>query len=1117
VNQLVSPLPRATFWVVVLLLLAGSLATLGGATAASSPNYVLTGYATTNTGLGLVGTQVDLQSRATGQIFTTTVHSSGGAFNFTTSSTNGALVPGYWTVWIPAQANVTFGGCSPACAVLPTNQSPEPLYLSASNLTSTTYSVSLYDSLLTYGSTIKGTVSQGGGPVGGATVQLLDPLYNGLSFWNTTTNLTGATKGAFTMSVPASPPGGWVLRTTAPIGQTAYNVTKVSVPINSVVTVNPVIQNYLIYGRMLQTGGSPIPTGGNLTVWDQTNGLIYSSATPAGGFYSFGSYNFSSPSGTTYDVALSAVGYATSWYQVTVFGNSPVNRNVVLPALTTTQRGTYTTTLNFSTLNVATGKGSVSVNTSAYLGNNTVFPNLPNATVGQMWGQLGLDFAHSISFPLSDLSAFYAFENASGPFFPAVQAGLALNGTGFLAPSSPQKLTSQSESGCSTPCGLSTSANIQLGWNATYQLNGTIPINSTSYTLTFGFAHAPSADTYNYTIALPTGYALAAGTAAPTNTKLTPLGADRTWTKFALTSLPSPTPQGSASFSIVRYANLTANVNITERNFAFSSANVLNSTHNNYTVVVGINQNVTFSALNSTYPAGTNGTKFVWNFGPAQASVGQPTTNYTYTTASGKYPYNGTLMVTSSGGLVNSTKFFVWVGQGPATAVIATNATASANRTAGSTPYVFVNWGTSLAINATFSSAKISSSSPQANVITVATFTITAKGYKVVQNYSTSQGAAVDTNYLYQFLGAGVYYNSTKLGGTAVAFRGWQYNVSLTVWAGSGQSATSVLYVLVNDTEKPVSSFQILNAAGKPVSGSGVIAASNLTAKVQLNAANATDPHNGTISRYYWQISNSGNSSLYRAENQTAVKPYPTFWLQATGKAYTVNLTVYDLNGNRGWVNQSLSVSVNSTTTPIMQANNLTAPTTYNAGTSYTLWVNLTAGGGTSSTATNVMVTWYLQSPTGTSRHPIAGSPGSVQFFNFTGGVVNTVPVATGTVASMSHGTTLRAVIHWTPTSTGNYVLYANVTASNGYIGNYASGVVSQPITVNPNPTTQLLEYVVIAVVVVAVILLIVIFYRRRTGRGASGRSTGRSGSSDRGSKSKPSDDTDDDEDDEDS
>jgi hypothetical protein len=96
----------------------------------------------------------------------------------------------------------------------------------------------------------------------------------------------------------------------------------------------------------------------------------------------------------------------------------------------------------------------------------------------------------------------------------------------------------------------------------------------------------------------------------------------------------------------------------------------------------------------------------------------------------------------------------------------------------------------------------------------------------------------------------------------------------------------------------------------------------------------------------------------------------------------------------------------------------------------------------------------------------------------------------------MNNGTTYRAQITWTPTSTGNFVLYANATASNEYSGNYNNGpqVISQSITVNPNPTTQLLEYVAIIVAVIAVILAIFFLYRRRTRRTVVTRTTTRSG-----------------------
>ena len=1104
-EQLVSQLPRAALWVVLLLLLAGVLATAAGAEAGSSPSYTLTGYAKQPSGLGPVpvGVQVDLISRATGQVYTTTVFGGGGQFNFTSASTSGALVPGYWGVWIPPQGNLTTGpSCNP-CGILPQNQTPQFAFLNTSALTTVLYPTVLTNvAVKAYNSTLKGTVREGGIVVGGASVQLIDPNYDDLVLSNTTT----FANGTYTLKVPL---GTWILKTTVPGPTTYYNLSKVVVPSRLTAFDNVSVNGYLISGEenLASNPSVPVPTGGNVTLWDGYNGYIYSNPTPGGGFYSIGSYPGNFSTGAQYfQVVLSPIGYSTQWFPVTVSSASPspIQQNVLFSPIAPSQRGIFATTLNFSAINVSSGKGTLAVSTAASLGNDTVLPTLPNASVGQLWAQLGLDFAHSTTFPGADLPAFWTFENQSGPFLPAVQASASINGTTFLGPSAGQKLSSLGST-CTTAmdCGLSTGGGLTLGWNETYTLNGTIASNSSKYTFAFNFAHPASADTYNYTVVLPAGYALAAGTSAPSRSQLVPAGPGKTWTKFTLVSLPSATASGSASFSIVKYANLTANVNVTVPSyFGFSSRNVLNSTHGNYTVEVGVGQNVTFSALNSTYPAGTNGTTFSWVFGDGGLkTVGQPTTNHTYLTASGSAPYAGKLTVTSSGGLVNSTEFYVWVGKGPVTAVISSNATASQNRTAAGTPYVFVNWGTVLYFNATASTAKISPTATVPGVLSVASFTITAKGYKATQNYSAALGASFQSNWSYQFLGAGVYYTShTTINGVAISFKGWQYNMSLTVWSGSGQSASTTLVILVNDTEKPIASFQILNSAGKPISGTGVVAAANLTALVYLNGANATDPHNGSLTKYYWLVTNSGNSTVHNGINATSVKTsgnYPKLWLAPQTKAYTVNLTVTDLNGNRGYTTQSLSVSVNSTLSPIMAANNLTAPKTYNAGTSYTLWVNFTAGGGTKSTALNVSVAWYLTSPSGTTRTYLAGAPSSVEFYNYTSpGIVNTVPFAKGLIPSMAYNTTYRAVLTWTPSSTGNYVLYANATASNEYSGNYPTGpqVASQSITVNPNPTTQLLEYAAIGVAVVVVIAVIVIFYRRRTRRAAPGRSTGRAG-----------------------
>jgi hypothetical protein len=90
----------------------------------------------------------------------------------------------------------------------------------------------------------------------------------------------------------------------------------------------------------------------------------------------------------------------------------------------------------------------------------------------------------------------------------------------------------------------------------------------------------------------------------------------------------------------------------------------------------------------------------------------------------------------------------------------------------------------------------------------------------------------------------------------------------------------------------------------------------------------------------------------------------------------------------------------------------------------------------------------------------------------------------------------VRAEITWNPSITGTYSLYANVTASNEFVGDYSGSlnVHITSISIGPNPTTQLLEYVAIAAAVIVVLALIVIYYRRRTGKGGAKAGTGRSG-----------------------
>jgi hypothetical protein len=439
-------------------------------------------------------------------------------------------------------------------------------------------------------------------------------------------------------------------------------------------------------------------------------------------------------------------------------------------------------------------------------------------------------------------------------------------------------------------------------------------------------------------------------------------------------------------------------------------------------------------------------------------------------------------------------------------AVISVNSTSHENRTVSGVTYVMVNWSTVLQFNASLSKAVVSPTATVPGVVSVASYVLTSShGFKKTANYSASQGAQFWHNWSVQFLGAGSYLSAGIVSGNSVPFLGWQYNLTLTVWDGAGHTAKASLVILVNDTEKPVSAFQLLNAAGTPIKGSGIVAGgANLSAKVLLNGANASDPHNGSIVNYYWLVTNAKNTSFRWATNTSSVKTaglYPAVWLAAATNAYTINLTVKDRNGNTGYATQSLTVSQNTTTSPIMAvlntAGNYSVPSSFTDGSTYTLWVNVSVGGGSKSVAHNVQVVFYLLSPSGSgNRITIGGTPQSVKFFNYTKGVVNATAFSTGNISSLAFNKTVRAEITWTPAITGTYTLYVNATASNEFSGDYSTGPQQQKfsISIGPNPTTQLLEYVAIAAAVVVVLFLIVIYYRRRTGKSGAKAGTSRSG-----------------------
>ncbi len=1085
-------LSRVPLLALTFVLLAATLASLAGAQAGSTPNYTLLGYAEQAGGIAPppvpAGVTVDLISSASHQTYTTTTASASGQFSFTSANTGGTLAPGWWGVWVPPQAKVPLFG--KPYAVLPANQNPQYYWENSTSLATQSTSANPVTisgvTLVPYNATIWGNATYQGAPVGGATVELLDPTFNGFVLSTNTTVATATNTtvvGEFSLQVPW---GTWVLETIVPGSPPHYSVVQTTINASKV-TVNPSVSNYLAWGYVNQasTPTAHVPSGGNVTVFDPTNGLIYSSPTPSGGFYSFGTYpaGFIGPGAQTLDVVLSEVGWQTVSYALSVSSSNPTGGAAPKVVYTTPMAApaVYNTTLNFSA-----GFGKVTIGTSAKLANDSTLPDLANASVGQLWAQLALDWQHNLTFSAANLPAFLSWVNSSGPFFPAGQNLLTVNGTGF---GQPTNYTFTNASGCSSYCGLTSAAGLSLGWSQTYNATASVPTNAKSYTISFVYRHPTNAESINYTVQLPTGYVLNAGTGAPAQSRLAPAGPDGTWTSFTLVSLPSTAAASTASFTIVKYAAVTANVNVTTSNFAFSKANVLNSTRGNYTVLVGVSENTTFSALNSTFPAGNNGTKYSWNFGDGSGvtNTSQPTTYHTYGAAG---EFAGSLTLTSSGGQSSTVPFWIYTDNENPVATISTNGTVQ-TATSGGT-YLLVNASTVLQFNASKSTDAINAQTTLKGIIAVASWNVSTGTHAVrLANYSAGAGARPSTNLTMAFTGGGSYLTQGDVNGTPIAFTGWQFNVTLQVWDGAGHRSVAYLDVLVRDTEKPTPVVTLLDSRGRNVGSSGIVEGSNATAAVTLSAANSSDPHNGSIAWYNWTITNSGNSSVSYTLNQTAgagyklPTPKPQYWLPPQVKAYTVNLTVGDRAGNKAWVTASLTVTVNTSTRPVLVVQNLTAPSTMTGGSSYTVWVNVTNTIGKNSTANDLAVRFYLLPPSGSGSGTTIG--GTVEFYNYTSNTtIASSPIPSPVNLVYNH--TVRAVIRYSPSSTGTFDLWANATASNEFVSDYRNGANTAHVSVSLNPNPLVLYEEVGAGVAVAAlaIVLVLVWYRRRTSGGGA-------------------------------
>jgi hypothetical protein len=1096
-------LRHALLALVVAVLAFASITSLPGALGASS--YVVTGQVLQPGGLGPVpsGVTVQLTSSATHAVYTTTTGARG-SFTFNSANTNGSLAVGWWGLSVQPQGDISSPSCPVgslhACAVLPASSAPQYYWESAANLTTSVDRLIQNVTVVGYTTTINATVKISGIPVADATVQLISPRFPDVALAQNTTNATGVT----TFKAPS---GNWLLYTEAEGSPSEFNYTAVTVPGSGVDHVTIAINNNYVVGSISSSTGGLVSAGYNTTLIDTTAGAYqfstYSQYSSTGYSYSVGAYpsGFSGSGVETFDLIISPLGYSPAFLDLSIPTDSATTHNIVVNPIP--PPAVYNTTLNYASGASGSAFGLLNVTTVASLGNYSVFPDLANASVGQLWGQLALDFAHSLTLTNATFASdVVPWIQAQGPFFPAGQDNAVINGTGFGQPTN--FTTSHPNPGITggyaASYTLTNTQGLSMRWSQVYNVTKGLPKGGTggSYTFAFNFRHPTSGQSINYTIILPKGYVLKAGTTAPAASTLVPGGIGGTWTKFYLDSKPYSSAYSTANFTAVKYGGISARVNVSvPTSFTFSTKNVLDESRTNYTAVVGLGENVSFSAINTTYPAGTNGSAFFWHFGDGATNfTHQPVTHHIYTTT-GKFV--GTLNVTSSGNLTNQISFTIYVGNLPPTAQIEGNWTGAQNQSVSSHQYIIVNWSASLSFNLTGSMSTLYAGAPVGGVIADAVWNLTSHNFTdILGNFSAGAGANTSTPVSYSFQGAGNFLTAGMVSGNSVPFKGWQYNLTLTVWDGQGHSANATLVILVRDTEKPIPVVLAYNAAGTLLSTAGTTESTNNLAYVHLTGKNSSAPHNGSIVGYSWVVNNTGNSSVHL----TNLNQSWTYYFPPQLKPYTVNLTVTDAAGNTAFTDYSLSIAYNTTIRPILTLTNVTeatGKTSMTAGTSYTWWFNITNTGGKLSTAKNVELLVSLTGRTATGPGGnTAGTPGSVKFYNVSAtGTVASSPLAPGSTIDLVYNQTIRAEVTLTPILTGNKLLWGNATCSNCYT--YVHSVSNVPVTVNQNETQLILEYAAIGAGAVIIIVALILLLRRR-GRPASTPGKGGGGRLERGS-----------------
>ena len=1072
-----------------------------------------------------VGVNVTLTVGATGESCTGTT-SLGGVYTFVNGQKDVFgqtcwLFPGWFMVSVPAEVDRSSGSSIPI-AVLPGGGSSSTFNATQSQLNSgyITYLSGLTALPMTY--TLTGAINNTLGSNAGNTtsIQVLDPAFPGLVLAQQT--------AVSSYSFHNLPAGTWTVYAASTLynGSTETNYSQVTVPAARNV-FNITLASYLVQGFFIPQGQATFYNGTNLTLYDLTNSKAYNFPIPASQtnarntFFQFGSYsgltgNRAGP--THFALLVAPQGNSPAWTYFTV---SPTQRTQDLSILTSPWAGSPPTTES-TNLAFNASFANAWVNSTESLSAGSTIAQLPNAYVSDLYSQVGMDFAGGAL--NATPTAWHAFENwlnDSGAIYPAQQANLMVNATSYSEYGNQTGAVAFHDGPTPSDLTLSSASKFAFGTNESYQLAKGLTTKTSTHTLTMGFRYPMSTEALTYTVQLPTNWVLQANTPVPAGTSLAPAGPGGTWSSFTLSSLHSPNgaTNGTATFNLVKIQNVTAVVNVNSPNFAFANkTNVVSPTHSNYTVIVGENQNVSFSSAGSLFPSGFNATSYTWDFGDGAFNTTyrlNTTTYHTYKTAG---LMHGNLSVLANGGQRNQQSFEVLVDNVAPTPKITTNNTHVKSISANDS-LLYVNWGTSIQMNATHSSDAIASSEPwlPSGRISVAIWNISA-GPTYSSSYSSTnfsigrQAASVYGNVTYTFNGAGAWLGSQTIDGTTYKVNGWVYRIALEEFDAGGNKGYSTLYVIVNDTEKPVpighpqggSYFSPANQAGKNVT-SGVAVANSCP--INLVDKWSFDPHNGTVASYSWHVTNAGWSAFTprwfnsSTANDTQTKlPVPQTASTVKSAAYNLTLNITDGAGNFANVTYQFTCQLNSTIAPILQLLNITVQgtSTLTEGQQYTLYGNVTDVGGVQSVANGTQVQFYYETTAGGSQKTI----GYGSLYGFTGGVLNSSAESCNTQCNLHYNVSYRAEIKWTVPgggitggiASGQYKICGNATAANEYPGSYKTGanIGCTTVTINQSTLQQYLVAIIASAAVIAVLAIVFFVYRRRSKGGSKKPSSGK-------------------------